>query len=480
MASLDDLIASMEVERDAAKNRQRKATAEITLIIDSATKEGRANLTDEEDARVTDLFAQRDLAKSDEAGVNHKLARAQRVRDEEKETAAAARLGHTPGANPPGGARQHEPRAVVTREQRTYSPDTDPYGSQFLRDVARSAVFQDPAAGQRLSSHMHEERVERPQYLERAAANVGTGAFSGLTVPQYLTDMYAPATAALRPFADICNHHPLPADGMSVNISRITTASSVAGQAAEFTEVSSTAMDDTLLTIPVQTAGGQQTISRQALDRGTGIEDVVMQDLFSRYATNLDSTLITQATTGLDASAATITYTDGSPTGPKIYANIIAAMAGVEAAMLAMGHPDTVVMHSRRWYSLASALTSTWPLIGTVGGLGANAGSMETGSTYASGVRGHLPNGTPVVVDNNIATNVGGSQDVIYVVPSRECHLWEEPNAPLFIRAEQPQAVNLGVLFVLYGYFAYTFGRYANAIQKVSGSGLTTPTFTGV
>ena len=60
---------------------------------------------------------------------------------------------------------------------------------------------------------------------------------------------------------------------MTVDISRITTASSVALQAAETTAVSETNIDDTLLSIPVQTAAGQQTMSRQAIDRGAGIED---------------------------------------------------------------------------------------------------------------------------------------------------------------------------------------------------------------
>ena len=38
----------------------------------------------------------------------------------------------------------------------------------------------------------------------------GTGAFAGLTVPQYLTEMYAPAVAARRPFADVMTKLPLP------------------------------------------------------------------------------------------------------------------------------------------------------------------------------------------------------------------------------------------------------------------------------
>jgi hypothetical protein len=49
----------------------------------------------------------------------------------------------------------------------------------------------------------------------------------------------------------------------------------------------------------------------------------------------------------------------------------------------------------------------------------------------------------------------------------------------MFIRAEQPKLASLGVLLVVYGYFAYTHARYAQA-RKIGGTGLVTPTFTGV
>jgi hypothetical protein len=480
MATIQDLIAQMEVEREAALHRQRKATAEITMILDTATRDGRSNLTDEEDTRVTDLFGQRDLAKADEDGINHKLAKAQRVVDEEAQAAERARTGHTTGALPPT-SREHNGRLQVT-ESRTYSKETDPHGAQFLRDLCRSFVYQDPGASARLSAHMHEERVERAAYqpmMQRAAGDTTTGNWAGLTVPQYLVNMYAPATAALRPFADVCNKHPLPAEGMSVNISRVTTASAVSLQTSELSAGGEQSLDDTLLTIPIQTALGDQTISRQAIDRGSGIEDVVMQDLFARYATALDSTLITQAVTGLSATATATTYTDTQPTAAKVYPKILAAASGVEAALLAMGTPTHAVMHSRRWYWLSSQLTSTWPLINTMGAQFPWSGGVnDPNADYNGGIRGRLPSGLGVVVDNNIATNLGGgTEDELYVVPAKECHLWEDANAPLFIRAEQTKAAALGVLVVVYGYFAYTFGRYANAMQKVGGSGLALPVF---
>ncbi|MEU0397950.1 hypothetical protein ABZ208_35395 [Streptomyces sp. NPDC006208] len=470
--TIDDLIASIEVELEAAHKRRKKCGAEVQLILDKAQQDGRSALTVEEDERVAELFAARDQSKSDIEGIEGKLANANKIRAEEMERAAEAKKVTPTEARRPA----YDQVARVGNEERTYRKDQDPLGKQFLMDISRQFMFQDVEASHRLAQHMREERVERAEYMQRA---VGTGAFAGLTVPQYLTDLYAPATAALRPFADVCNRHPLPEAGMSVNISRITTASGAALQSAENAAVQETNMDDTLLTVNVQTAAGQQTVSRQAIDRGTGIEDVTMQDLFNRVATVLDSTLLNQATNGLTNVAQAVTYTDATPTGAELYPKILGAAAGVEGALLAMGRPSHAVMHSRRWYWLSSQMSSTWPLINWSGVPVQAGGTANSGSSYNSGPRGVLPCGLEVVVDNNIATNLGAgtNEDEVYVVPSSECHLWEDPNAPLFIRAEQPAAASLGVLLVAYSYFAYTFGRYTNGTQKVSGTGLITPAF---
>jgi hypothetical protein len=474
MATIDDLIAGIEVEREAAQKRRDKCSHEVKAILALAGQEGRSNLTPEEDERVTQLFVARDQAKADLRGIQTKLENADRIKAEEAEAVKQAReVKPTAAAERRPVTRESVARVGV--EERTYNPDFDRRGKQFLRDVVRQFLFQDVDASTRLSRHMAEERVERADYLTRA---VGTGAFTGLTVPQYLTDMYAPATAALRPFADICNKHDLPAEGMTVNISRITTATGVALQATENAAVQETNADDTLLTENVQTAAGQQTVSRQAIDRGTGIDDVLMDDLFRRYATALDSTLINQATTGLSAVSTAITYDDASATAAELYPKILAAASGAEAALLAQATPTHAVMHSRRWYWLASQMTSTWPFINSTA-IPVQAGGTANDVGYNKGIRGRLPIGLQVVVDNNISTALGTatSQDEVYVVPDAECHLWEDPQAPVFIRAEQPAAASLGVLMVLYGYFAYSFRRYTNGMQKVGGTGLTTPSF---
>ena len=471
MSGIKDLIASIEVEKEAAEKRRTKCRKEAELILAKAQQDGRSNLTEEEDTRIAELEVARDQAKKDIEGIERKLENARTIEREEVERDEQQRKAEPTTTRKPA----YDQVMRVGTEERTYRPDVDRKGGQFMRDVVRQYLHRDVESEGRLSRHMHEERVERSQYLTRA---VGTSAFSGLVVPQYLTDMYAPATAALRPFADVCNKHDLPPEGMTVNISQITTATSVALQSSQNSAVSETNSDDTLLTESIQTAAGQQTISRQAIERGTGIEDVILDDLYRRYATTLDSTLLNQATTGLTNVTNANTYTDTTPTAAELWPKLLGANAAAEAAFLAQAVPSHAVMHSRRWHWLQGQVGSSWPFMSQPG-IPVQAGGTNIETAYNMGVRGMLPNGNKVIVDNNIATNLGTgtNEDEIYVVAADECHLWEDSQAPVFIRAEQPSAASLGVLLVLYGYFAYSFRRYSSAQQKISGSGLITPTF---
>ena len=434
-----------------------------------------------------------DAAISERDAADAKVTAAQkRVADMDAELAREAELEQVSRQVIPTQARspRYDEVARVGSEERTYAIHkergfdgrtgtvraTFKPGADFERDVAR-AFLGDYEAQQRLARHQAEERVERGEYLSRAA---GTGAFAGLVVPQYLTDLYAPKSAAMRPFADAINKHALPSDGMTVNISRITTSTSTAVQ-TENNAVSETNIDDTLLTISVQTIGGQQTLSRQAIERGTGVEAVTLDDLFRQYASTLDSTLITQATNGLTNVATAIAYTDASPTVAEFLPKVSQAAAAVESALLDRSTGDLLaVMHSRRWFWLNQALGTSFPLVAQPGVSG-QASAAAYVETYGRGFRGVLPNAIPVVTDNNIATNLGAgtNEDEVYVVDRNECHLWEDPSAPMFIRAEQPAAASLGVLLVVYGYMAYSHARYSHA-QKIGGTGLVTPTWTGV
>ncbi len=483
--SLESLITSIEVEREQANKRKERASQEIAAILGGAKADQRASLTPAEQKTIDNEFAIHRQAEEDLAGIAVKLQNARQLQQIEMHTDLKLNERKPVDDGPTGGrddtGTQHKARAAydevhrIGAEKRTYNPGNCRKGAEFLADVINS-YRHDEEASYRLRAHMKEERVERGAYLEKRA-NVGTSNFAGLVVPQYLTDLYAPAVAALRPFADICNSHDLPENGMTVNISRITTPTSV-GIQTEGNAASTADIDDTLLTETVQTAAGYADLTRQAIERGTGVEEVTMDDLMRRYATSLDGTLLNQATTGLGAIAQSTTWDDTTPTVPELWPKFLGAMANQETALLGMAFPDYVVMHSRRWYWLQSYLSNQFPFIGQSGMPPQTGGAANTNG-YNQGVRGTLPNGLRVIVDNNIATNggTGTNQDEVYVVASSECHLWEDPNAPVFIRAEQPLAHQLAVRLVLYGYFAYSFRRYTNGQQKIAGTGLVPPTF---
>jgi hypothetical protein len=479
---IDDIIISQEAELDLAKRNRERALSETKAILAAAKQENRSNLTPQEDEDIKAAQERFQRETQNCAGIEHKLDISRRTKANEvaiDDQLAERRVSGAPlpSANERGGARPaYDQVTRIGAEERTYHRGNTGRGGAFLQDVVNQMLYNDVQASARLQRHMSEERVERGEYLQRAA---GTGAFSGLTVPQYLTEMYAPAVSNLQPFADACNKHDLPASGMTVNISQITTATSVALQASENSSVSNTDIDDTLLTINVQTAAGQQTLSRQAIERGTGIEGVVMDDLFRRYAATKDSTLINQATNGLDAIGTSVPYVDTNPTSAELWPKLLGAAAGVETALLGYGSADIAVMHSRRWFWMQSQLTNSWPLISQPGfTLGNGQMGEANGRSYGAGARGMLPSGLVVITDNNISTTKGGgTEDRIYVASSQECHLWEDANAPVFIRAEQPAAASLGILLVLYGYFAYTFARYSAAVQAIQGTGLIAPTF---
>ena len=211
-----------------------------------------------------------------------------------------------------------------------------------------------------------------------------------------------------------------------------------------------------------------------------------MQDLFAQYASSLDGQLFSTASHGLQAVAAAgtskVAYTDSSATAAEMYPFIMGAASKVETALIGRGQPDLVIMPTARWFWMTSELTTEWPLINSAG-FPVKAAGLSNETAYASGLRGRLPNGLGVITDANAPKDLDalgvsgtGTNDSLYVVSTQECHLWEEAGQPAYIRAEQPLAANLGIQLVVYGYFAFTFERYANAAGLLYGTGLSAVT----
>lgn len=380
------------------------------------------------------------------------------------------------------GRAEQRPGVQVTSEERTYSRGAEQaHGRSFIADVINAQCRGDFDASQRLSRHMAEERVERAAHLAGLESrDVGTGAFAGVTVPQYLTDLAGLPKRAMRPFADICRPVPLPEEGMTVVISRGTTGTATAVQATENAAVQETDYDDTALTVNVRTISGKQDVSLQSMQRSRGADQIIVQDLRNAYQTNLDSQILNgdgNSGTHLGllstSSIVAVTYTDASPTAAEAYPKLFDLISQIQSGVY--GGATHLVMAPRRWNWFASQVGTSFPFIQPYSTQAVNVGGEVSSNTYG-GVVGVLA-GLPVVLDGNVPTNTGAgtNQDPIIGVTADECFLWEDQNAPLLISADNPS--NLQVTLTVYGFSAFTAGRFPGAHGTVNGTGLVTPTF---
>jgi HK97 family phage major capsid protein len=429
---------SLTEKRDAA-------LAKAEAIVDAAQAEAR-ELSPEQDALIAaslDEVRSLDEQIATHSELEKRSAEAAELRKEKKFDAAVA-------------------PAVVKSEARTYSLQSD---ASFVADAYAAQFSNDFAAKDRLARHMNEERIERRE--------VTSSNFAGLVVPQYLTELAAPFARAGRPTADAARKHQLPPAGLTLNISKITTGSAVAAQ-SEGATVQNTNMDDTLLTINVNTYAGEQDVSRQAIERGTGIDSIVMADLVSAYHTTLNTAVVAEL---LASAGQTVTYTDASPTVPELYPKLLDAVQKVQTTFFA--GPNVIIMHPRRLAFILAALDSSnrplaVPTPYAMNAVATGAGSVQYGNS------GYSIAGLPVITDATISTaqGAGTNQDTIYVGNLQELHLWEQGSGePMMLRFEQNQADQLNVTMIVYGYAAFTANRYPNAWAQINGTGLVTPTF---
>jgi HK97 family phage major capsid protein len=352
--------------------------------------------------------------------------------------------------------------AVVKSEPRTYSAKSD---SSFVLDAFSAQFRNDYQAQERLARHMNEERVER--------RDVTSANFAGLIVPQYLTELAAPFARAGRPTADAARKHELPSAGLTISISKITTGSSTAAQ-TEGAAVSETNMDDTKLDISINTYAGQQTVSRQALERGTNIDSLVMADLALSYATVLNTAVVAEA---ISSAGTTVSYTDASPTVAELYPKLLSAVSSIQTNYFQS--PNAIIMHPRRLAFILAAVDSTNRPLAVPTPYSMNAVAQGSG-TPQYGNSGYSIAGMPVIVDATIPVDggAGTNEDTIIIGSLNELHLWEQGDGtPMMLRFDQPKAAELDVLMVVYGYAAFTANRYPKAFAKITGTGLVTPTF---
>jgi HK97 family phage major capsid protein len=463
---MDEMLKRL-LGRLGEANKRREGLVEARkAIVDVAKQEKRDGdtLTADEDMEFRALT---DQIKEADTEIGDLDTRITELAEEEKRTQAAA-----------AATRR---AASVNAQLRVTEARTYERGSKvsYLRDLATSSIMQDAEARTRLERHAEEVRVE-PEYKEYRDLNRADGSGGAFVPPAWLMGQWIELARAGRPTANLFNTQPLPPGTDSINIPRVLTGTATAIQPNDNDPVQEVDLTDSSLSIPVRTIAGQQDIAIQLLDQSPiNFDELVFRDLLADYATKTNLQILSGSgaagqvmglNTQTGATAVTITAT----TVAGLYSAIANSTSQIYAARYAA--PDVIVMHPRRWAWLVSQLdANTRPLvvpaaqgpnnaIGTFGGLGVQqvVGSMQ---------------GLPVVTDPSIPTNQGAgtNQDMILVMKSDDVVLYESG-----IRTRVLQETLSGTLTVrlqVYGYLAFSAGRYAASLARITGAGLVAPTF---
>lgn len=402
---------------------------------------------------------------------------------ERRENMRRAAEQFKPLVGDPSAERTGDPAGtLIVKPEHTYYP-----GSKRSFIVDALDLHGSTEVRERIEKHNaaeRERRIERAREAQVEYRDVATGAFGALIPEVYLNDLYAAPARAGRAFANAVRRLPLPEDGMVFKIPRLTTGTAAAVQASENAAVQETDADETTLTIDVRTIAGMQDISRQAIDRGSNLDRLLIGDLAAAYAMVLN----TQALSGSGSSGQlpgilnqsgvnAVTYTDASPTIGELWPKLMDAIArvGTNRLLPASG----IIMHPRRWaWMLAQLDSSGRPFMGFAGQGATNVLGVGSAAVEAGQVVGNIA-GVPVILDPLLPINLGAgtNEDAIIVARLDDIILWDEGDTPRELRFDQPLANTLTVRLVVYGYAAFSGGRYPAATSIITGTGLVAPTF---
>lgn len=456
--SLTDTLRATILEK--IDERAKKQT-ELDAILTAPEAEAR-DLNSDEAIQFAEL---RDALKAIDAEIAPLEARVDELAAEEKRRDdIAARAKELGGLKAP---------AVVLNEGRTYRPDVQ-HG--FLSDLFASSyrVGDYIGASERLQRHTVEANTER--------RDIGVAAVAGMIPPQYLVDSFAPLARAGRPFLNSLNSLPLPPEGVSFFIPRVTTGSAAAmtAEAAGFNEQDIAVTNDNPL---VNLVTAQQDISRTMFMRGGAVVDkLIIPDLIGASEVALNTSAMNGSGTAPQhrgilntAGISVISYTDATPTVGEAWPKFSDAIQRINSLRYMPG--TAIYMHPRRWGWVTSAVDSTGrPLFNFTNDPGENVVGVGDAAKYGQ-VVGRLQ-GLPVITDATIPTTLGAgtNEDIILVVRTNDVIFWEDEVMQFVF--EQTASTAPGQVRLAAGRFSmFHAGRYPTAISTIGGTGLITPAF---
>jgi HK97 family phage major capsid protein len=488
------------LRQQLAKLLERRAAlrSDLDKVIAEA-RSAKRDLTDDEKTRFTAGTEELRKLNGDEDDLKRQIADAEET--ERREQAAAsgrAETGQT-GQQRTGGA-------TITSEPQVYGRGS---GRSYFHDLALGQLRHDPAALGRLDRHAAELRVELParearrearsreqmddlgsserwRDEQRAAAfetrvnpNRTDGQGGYFVPPLWLIDQFVGLPRFGRPFADSVRGMELPAGTDSINLPKVATGTATGAQTADGAAVTSTDLTDTSVSASVYTVAGQQDVAMQLLDQSPapGFDQIIFSDLLADLALRQDVYALNgsgssgQPTGALNVSSPnSVTYTDASPTLPEMYVPWVQSVSQIFSNRK-MPATATFVIPAIWYWACANLDTTGRPLIQPVQGAPFNPMALQTGE-IAEGPVGNLTVGTPVILDGNIPTNLGGGTNETRILTARtsDLYLWEGPIQSRVLT--EVLSGTLQIRFQTFRYAAFMANRLPKAISIVSGTGM--------
>ena len=280
--------------------------------------------------------------------------------------------------------------------------------------------------------------------VQAALADATTTTAAGLIPTRFLTEIIAVLDDS-RPFIDSITRDSLPVDGMEFKIPRRTQAPSVAEQAAEGDEVSSTSFELDFLTVDVKTFSGGQRISRQLIERSDpAFLDRLIIEMAAQYAQQTDAFAFAETVSGGVISD-----------GATIYSSIVQGIA--DAYNVMRFSPNRLLVqptgsgNSFFWDDLLGAIDGDdRPLFAAA--LPQNAaGLISQGSTQGTVA------GMQLVVDPNLPSNTNAR-----IYPAAFATFYEAAGAPVNVSVQDVSTLEVEV--AVYGYVAMAV-KYPTAMR---------------
>lgn len=461
---MDERLRRLIAKREATAKDREQLLAKRKAITDLAEEEAREDLLPEEDSEFRELTAQVKSKDDDLRQLDERIAEL----SEEEERSAKL----TEGAL---AVKRAQARVQSVKEGRVYERGN---GRSYLQDLARVQLNMDGDGTARERLQRHAQDIASAQELRDLDRTDGSGGY--FVPPVWMMGQYIELARAGRAYANLVTSQPLPPGTDSINIPKVASGTATAVQTADNAAVEEQDLDDTSVTAPVRTIAGQQDVAIQLLDQSpVSFDEVIFRDLVADYATKADLQVISGSgsagqVTGVRSTSGIVTVAAATATVASVYAKIADAVQRVHTGRFMA--PTVIVMHPRRWAWFLAALDGNdRPLVVPQAGNPQNA-IATLGAVAAEQVVGQM-HGLPVVTDPNLPTSLGTgtNEDVIHVLRASDLLLYESG-----IRSRvlpEVGSANLTVRLQVYGYIAFTAGRYPQSVVEIGGAGLAAPTF---